>query len=167
MSATEDFVNQCLDAVAEDRGASAIKEIVERAVRDANLANELFDQPGLRRLYHSDTLTVAHVAIPKRRADAPPPVAHDHRMWAVIGMIRGGEDNAFFRRSGQTIVSSGGRVAVQGDVVGCTNPIVLETSGFVSRDGALSGPERGRRTPGLASAPVPGESREVSGRHLS
>jgi hypothetical protein len=51
--------------------------------------------------------------------------------------------------------------------VGCTNPIVLETSGFVSRDGSLSGPERGRRTPGLASAPVPGESREVSGRHLS
>jgi predicted metal-dependent enzyme (double-stranded beta helix superfamily) len=117
VSATEEFVNHCLHAVTEDRAASAVKEIVERAVRDANLVGELSDQPGLRRLYHSDALTVAHVVIPKRRADAPSPVAHDHRMWAVIGMMRGSEDNEFFRRSAQTVVASGGRVLVEGDVV--------------------------------------------------
>ena len=117
MSATEDFVNQCLDALREDQAASAVKEIVERAVRDANLASELSDQAGIRRLYHSDALTVAHAVIPKRGADAPPPVAHDHRMWAVIGMIAGSEDNEFFHRSAQTIVSSGGRLLVQGDVI--------------------------------------------------
>lgn len=117
MSATEEFVNQCLDAVADDQAVSAMKEIVERAVRDANLTSELSDQLGIRRLYHSDALTVAHMVIPKRSADAPPPVAHDHRMWAVIGMLAGSEDNEFFRRTAQTIESSGGRVLVQGDVV--------------------------------------------------
>jgi predicted RNA methylase len=41
------------------------------------------------------------------------------------------------------LVAAGARV-IAVELVGCTNPIVLETSGFVSRDGALSGPERGR-----------------------
>jgi hypothetical protein len=50
VSATEEFVNQCLDAVTEGRPASAVKEIVERALADSRLARELSDQPGLRRL---------------------------------------------------------------------------------------------------------------------
>ena len=38
-------------------------------------------------------------------------------MWAVIGVLRGGEDNEFFRRSGNTIEPSGGRVLGEGDVL--------------------------------------------------
>jgi hypothetical protein len=53
------------------------------------------------------------------------------------------------------LVAVGARV-IAVELVGCTNPIVLETSGFLSGDGVLSGPERGRRTPGLASAPCEG-----------
>lgn len=34
---------------------------------------------------------------------------HGHRMWAVIGMYGGQEDNAFYRRSPDGLVSSGGR----------------------------------------------------------
>ena len=34
---------------------------------------------------------------------------HDHRMWAAIGIYTGGEDNAFYRRSGPELVGSGGR----------------------------------------------------------
>jgi predicted metal-dependent enzyme (double-stranded beta helix superfamily) len=34
---------------------------------------------------------------------------HDHRMWAVIGIYGGGEDNTFYRRAEDAIVVSGSR----------------------------------------------------------
>jgi predicted metal-dependent enzyme (double-stranded beta helix superfamily) len=37
-------------------------------------------------------------------------------MWAIIGLYTGGEDNAFFRRAGTTLVESGGRTLRAGDV---------------------------------------------------
>ncbi len=45
---------------------------------------------------------------------------HDHRMWAVIGIYGGQEDNAFYRRStpgARTLVDSGGTQLVEGDVL--------------------------------------------------
>lgn len=41
---------------------------------------------------------------------------HDHRMWAAICIYSGREDNAFFRRRDDTIVSSGGKELLEGDV---------------------------------------------------
>ncbi|HXZ44872.1 MAG TPA: hypothetical protein VEH53_08565, partial [archaeon] len=34
---------------------------------------------------------------------------HDHRMWAVIGLYGGREDNIFYRRSAQGLVQAGGK----------------------------------------------------------
>lgn len=34
---------------------------------------------------------------------------HDHRMWAVIGIYGGREDNTFYRRSAQGLVQAGGK----------------------------------------------------------
>jgi predicted metal-dependent enzyme (double-stranded beta helix superfamily) len=42
---------------------------------------------------------------------------HEHRMWAVIGMYGGQEDNAFFRRSPGGLEPSGGREVPAGDVL--------------------------------------------------
>src|SRR5690606_16709 len=44
---------------------------------------------------------------------------HDHRMWAVIGIYAGQEDNRFFRRTAPdagTITESGGKSLAEGDV---------------------------------------------------
>ena len=117
MSATDELVAQCLDAVNADRAAVAAKEAVERAVRDKRLAAELSHDVGIRTLYRGQDLTVLHVVIPKRPAAAPTPVSHNHLMWAVIGIMHGGEDNAFFRRTRDTIEPSGGRVLAEGDVL--------------------------------------------------
>jgi len=42
---------------------------------------------------------------------------HDHRMWAVIGIYGGVEDNALYRRGPDGIVASGGRTLRVGDVL--------------------------------------------------
>jgi hypothetical protein len=98
VSATDELIAQCLDAVKAERAAVAAKEAVERAVRDRRLVEELPREAGIRTLYRD-------------------PVPHNHLMWACIGLLHGGEDNAFFRRTGDTIEPSGGRVLAEGDVL--------------------------------------------------
>jgi predicted metal-dependent enzyme (double-stranded beta helix superfamily) len=48
----------------------------------------------VQRLYHSETLTILNVIWAPRMTVTP----HDHRMWAVIGIYTGREDNIFWRR---------------------------------------------------------------------
>jgi len=117
VSATDELIAQCLDAVKAERAAVAAKEAVERAVRDRRLVEELPREAGIRTLYRAPDLTVLHVVIPQRPMAAPDPVPHNHLMWACIGLLHGGEDNAFFRRTGDTIEPSGGRVLAEGDVL--------------------------------------------------
>jgi predicted metal-dependent enzyme (double-stranded beta helix superfamily) len=42
---------------------------------------------------------------------------HEHRMWAVIGMYGGQEDNAFFRRAPGGLERAGGRELPAGEVL--------------------------------------------------
>jgi predicted metal-dependent enzyme (double-stranded beta helix superfamily) len=65
-------------------------------------------------LWCDPSLTVAYVVIP---AGAPKSLPHDHRMWAVIGIAGGCEDNEFFRRSADSLEASGGRVVEAGEVL--------------------------------------------------
>jgi predicted metal-dependent enzyme (double-stranded beta helix superfamily) len=41
---------------------------------------------------------------------------HDHRMWAVIGLYGGREDNTFYRRAPEGLAPAGGRQLERGDV---------------------------------------------------
>jgi predicted metal-dependent enzyme (double-stranded beta helix superfamily) len=88
------------------------------------------EQAGITLLHHADDLTVLHVVWAPGMSIYP----HDHRMWAVIGIYEGQEDNAFFRRTAPrvpTLIESGGKqlrtgdVAVLGDdtIHGVTNPL--------------------------------------------
>jgi predicted metal-dependent enzyme (double-stranded beta helix superfamily) len=114
MDPIEEFVNECLTAVMEDRPMMAVKEVVERVARNRSLEDALTEKPGVRVFHCSDNLTVAQVVIPK---GAPRSLPHDHRMWAVIGIARGKEENEFFRRHEKTLVPSGGRVLDEGGVL--------------------------------------------------
>ena len=42
---------------------------------------------------------------------------HEHRMWAVIGMYGGQEDNAFYRRAPDGLEPAGGKEVPAGDVL--------------------------------------------------
>jgi predicted metal-dependent enzyme (double-stranded beta helix superfamily) len=95
----------------------AVQGVVEQAIRDQRVEAELSNEVGIRVLHLSDGLTVANVVAPKRSNYALPRRPHDHRMWAVIGIMQGQEENEFFRRSKGTLVSSGGRLVDEQDVL--------------------------------------------------
>ncbi len=118
MSATEEFVAQCSAAVMEDRGAVATKEVVERAVRDKRLIEELPREAGVNVVHGAEDLTILHVVMAERPVGAGKPIPHNHRMWALIGVMYGSEENEFFGRSAHSIEPSGsGRMIAEGEVL--------------------------------------------------
>ena len=118
MGAIEEFVARCSAAVKEDRGPSATKEVVERAVRDRGLLEEMPLEAGVKVLHGTEDLTILHVVMAERPVGAGSPIPHNHLMWALIGVTHGSEENEFFRRSGKTIEPSGsGRVIGEGEVL--------------------------------------------------
>ncbi len=95
----DEFVTECLAAVRSGGGAHhAVKEIVDRTVSNPSaIEAEVGDRtvsPMMTIWHRSDELTALHIVW-------PPGVdlfAHDHNMWAVIGIYGGREDNQFYRR---------------------------------------------------------------------
>jgi len=115
----DQFVTECLEAVRSgDRPQSVVKEIVGRSVSSASsIEKEVGDAttgPMLTTWHRSDDLTVLHIVW-------PPEVdlfAHDHNMWAVIGVYGGREDNQFYRRREDgRIEPNTGKTITSGDVV--------------------------------------------------
>ena len=88
------------------------------------------ERAGITLLHQADDLTVLHVVWAPGMSIYP----HDHRMWAIIGIYEGQEDNAFFRREAPgapTLTESGGKQLTTGEVLvlgddtihGVTNPL--------------------------------------------
>lgn len=109
------FLESCEQALAENEPRRAIRETVTRAVADASSVASALEHhhAGITLLHNTDTLTVLNVVWGPGMKLMP----HDHRMWACIGIYAGQEDNAFFRRDGQTIVDSGGKQLQERDVL--------------------------------------------------
>lgn len=113
---TEDVVARCRAAVLDSRPALAVRDVLDELVADARALESAVgpaEQGGITALHQSDDLTVLRVAWTPGMVLPP----HDHRMWAVIGMYRGQEDNAFFRQSADGLAPSGGRAITAGEVL--------------------------------------------------
>lgn len=113
------FIENC-----KGKTASAVKELVEEALRepsavrtalDAKLAGRDLSKGGLADLicFRSPTLTVLKAATPPKFKTPP----HNHNMWAVIGTYEGQENNSFYRRSGKGLEMAGGKDLKIGDVI--------------------------------------------------
>lgn len=92
---TERFIADCQAAAAE--GQAAVREVVQAAVADpAGIIAELGEPTaaGVYPLHQSDGLTVINFVWAPYMALLP----HNHRMFAVIGIYSGREDNIFWRR---------------------------------------------------------------------
>jgi len=101
------FIAECLEATSEAIPQLAIKEILERTVAaPSDVASGLAAKPGVAVLYRDPNLTIASVVVP---AGAPRSLPHDHRMWALVGIYGGQEDNQFFRRADTGLEERGGR----------------------------------------------------------
>jgi predicted metal-dependent enzyme (double-stranded beta helix superfamily) len=108
------FVGDCIAASHETEPRRAVKEVLDRAVStpDDVAAVLVPDRAAITPLHVSRELTVLEVVWAPGMTLGP----HDHRMWAAIGIYAGGEDNAFYRRSGPSLVESGGRELKPRDV---------------------------------------------------
>jgi len=94
----ETFVASCRTALAEDAGGHrAVRDLLTRSVADPGSILAGLGEPqraGVTALHRSADLTILNVVWGPRMTIMP----HDHRMWAVIGVYTGGEDNIFWRR---------------------------------------------------------------------
>jgi len=93
-----------------------VRDVTEELVADSaglELALSPVELGGITTLHHAADLTVLQVAWTPGMAINP----HEHRMWAVIGMYGGQEDNTFYRRAPGGLESAGGRALTSGSVL--------------------------------------------------
>ena len=112
----DDVVSRCQMALAEHAPVLAVRDVLDELVADpAALVRALgpVDRGGITTLHNTPDLTVLQVAWTPGMAINP----HEHRMWAVIGMYGGQEDNAFYRRAPSGLEAAGGRELPAGEVL--------------------------------------------------
>jgi predicted metal-dependent enzyme (double-stranded beta helix superfamily) len=128
------FFADCQDAVAADPSHLLVREVVARAVREPDAVLAALGEPeraGINVIYRAPNLTVLNVIWGPGMTIMP----HDHRMWAVIGVYTGREDNIYWRRlpadADREIEAAGARSLCRGDctplgpdiIHSVTNPI--------------------------------------------
>ncbi len=137
MFSTEQFIADCRSALQEGSPQDAIKEITKRAVCDAGAVARALGTPtrsGIFPLHQSPELTILNVIWAPAMSIYP----HDHRMWAVIGVYDGREDNAFFKRTGHGLVLASSKELEAGDTVLLGAPTVHAVTNPLGRfTGAL------------------------------
>jgi predicted metal-dependent enzyme (double-stranded beta helix superfamily) len=93
----EAFIEECVAAAGAPNASSVVREIVARAVSEPAAVIAELGEPstgGIKTFYHTADLTVLDVTWSPKMTLQP----HDHRMWAVIGVYGGREDNIFWKR---------------------------------------------------------------------
>ena len=109
MFQSDRFIEDCRASLREQNPHAAVREIVARAVSEPGQILKSLGEPklsGIQTIYRSDSLTILNVLWGPRMALYP----HDHRMWAVIGIYSGREDNSFYRRSESGLVAHGAKM---------------------------------------------------------
>ncbi len=112
----EDVISRCQDALAEPTPALAVRDVLQELIADPSAIDGAVgpvDRGGITPLHNAEDLTILRVAWAPGMSLNP----HDHRMWAVIGMYGGQEDNAFYRRGPVGLEPAGGRELPAGHVL--------------------------------------------------
>jgi predicted metal-dependent enzyme (double-stranded beta helix superfamily) len=130
----EQFVCDCRVALRETPTQSAVREVVARVVADPGAVMKTLGEPKrgeMQTLYRADDLTILSLIWAPWMTVLP----HNHRMWAVIGIYTGREDNIFWRcvegEHGTKVEAAGARALSEKETVplgqdiihSVTNPI--------------------------------------------
>jgi predicted metal-dependent enzyme (double-stranded beta helix superfamily) len=109
------FIAECRTASLEPTPELAIKELLERALDDPSEVETTLGTPrqgAITTLHHDHRLTILNIVWTPGMAAYP----HDHRMWALIGLYGGREDNTFYRRSATGLRVTGAKQLEKGNV---------------------------------------------------
>jgi len=154
------FFADCQAAVAADPSHRLVREVVERAVSEPDAVIATLGEPeraGINVIFRSPNLTVLNLVWGPAMTIMP----HDHRMWAVIGIYTGREDNVFWRRlpedADREIEAAGAKSLCRGDctplgpdiIHSVTNPIPRLTGAIHVYGGDFLKQERSEWDPEL------------------
>jgi predicted metal-dependent enzyme (double-stranded beta helix superfamily) len=150
----ERFIADCQAAHAADRSHKAVREVVARAVSEPGAVLGMLGEPqrgAVHKLFHSPALTILNVIWAPYMTIYP----HNHRMWAVIGVYTGREDNIFWRSKDHRIEAAGAQALCVRDAVplgpdiihSVTNPIPRLTGAIHVYGGDFFGAERSEWDP--------------------
>lgn len=127
MFSLDRFVDECVAAVAADASHRRVLDVVARAFADPAAILAAFGAPvegRLDPLYRSESLTILNIVWAPGMTLGP----HDHRIWAIIGIYQGREDNLYWRRlpgrSDGRIERAGSQTMNVGDVTPLGKDIV-------------------------------------------
>jgi len=131
------FIEECRKAVARPDAQAGIRELLAREIADPQSVLAGVGAPtkgGLNTLYRSPELTILNIVWSPLMQLLP----HEHRMWALVGIYTGREDNIFWRRDAgrlsavnATAISSGMPVALPSDVIHSVNNPIEKLTGAI------------------------------------
>jgi predicted metal-dependent enzyme (double-stranded beta helix superfamily) len=135
----ECFVAECRAALRADPSQRLVREAVTRALSEPAAVIKSLGEPKraeVQKLHHASDLTILNVIWGPMMTVMP----HDHRMWAVIGIYSGREDNIFWRRlpdgSGR-VEAAGARALSVGDVEPLGQNIIHSVNPIPRLSGAI------------------------------
>lgn len=114
----ENFIAQCQEALRASHPATVVEALVKEAIADPAGVRAAFAPTANAKsisdaaVFRSDSLTVLDVT---NRPGLKTP-AHNHRMWAVIGVYDGEEQNVFYHEGPDGLEPVGERLLRAGDV---------------------------------------------------
>ena len=115
----ERFVDDCRHASATPDPRGAVLDVLARSISQPAAVLRGVGEPmtgGINTWYCSRQLTVLNIVWSPLMQLMP----HEHRMWSVIGIYTGREDNIFWRRHGDSVT------AVQARALAAGEPIALD-----------------------------------------
>ena len=132
----DQFIADCRQAAAADPSHKAVREVVARAVAEPEALMRALGKPkraGVEPLYRGPDLTIINLVWGPYMTVRP----HDHRMWAVIGMYGGREDNIYWRRlpadAKRGIEAAGAQSLCTGDVAPLGRDIIHTVTNPIPR----------------------------------
>ena len=111
----ERFVDDVVHARQESDSQAAIREVLSRSMSDPRDVLRGLGEPsaaGAQTLYRGKDLTILNIIWAPLMLLLP----HNHKMWAMIGIYTGREDNILWQSSGSTIEASRAESLSLGDV---------------------------------------------------
>jgi predicted metal-dependent enzyme (double-stranded beta helix superfamily) len=128
----ERFIEDCHQAHAADPSHKAVREVVARAVSEPGAVLKWIGEPRrgeVQKLYHSPTLTILNVIWAPYMTIYP----HNHRMWAVIGVYTGREDNIFWKKTGSRVTAAAAQSLCVRDAVPLGHDIIHSVTNPIPR----------------------------------
>jgi predicted metal-dependent enzyme (double-stranded beta helix superfamily) len=135
MFESDRFIADCRAAVEGGGGQPAVREILAQVLESPGAVLRALGEPqraGLHTLHRSPDLTILNLVWGPWMTLRP----HDHRMWAVIGIYTGREDNIFWKRTREApghIEAAGAKALSEKDAVPLGKDIIHSVTNPIPR----------------------------------